>query len=654
MGRIYDLFVSKYNYTDFHELNLDWLIAAIKQMEYEVENFVSINAVKYADPIQWDITRQYEKNTIVIDAITGTAYISRKPVPMGVALSNADYWNVVFDLGRFITLTAQNFADSYEPVTTTTATVPTSEGGWLVWNSILYQALNDIHVGDMYVENGNIVQRTVEYFFNLLASGLSQEIQDRQDEDSRIELSLTGLINSKVGIEAQARADEDTRIELSLTNLINSKVGIEAQTRADEDARIQLELSDLITSKISIAETTLRSEMVSIYDISKHGAVADGVTDNTAIIQAGIDSGMAVYIPQGIWATNQIELKYGTKIFGCSDGYAGAKGSTLKALHNTGSIIHVNSGVHKVIIKDLGLDGSGINTSCPNGIEINHDVSDYLIEHVYVKRAKIGIYLGSTGWATVRDCFVENCYSDGFKMENNMDSRPLQINFINCLSEKNDGNGYRFINNQGSVAPAGTMINCATFANSGRGVIYYGGFSAIRMTNCFFGSDGNNELELNGNNGEYPATIANCQFEMAGLETTGVDKATAASHAGYGLVLTAGSSANVTNVLITSNSGAGVLISNSRSAISNSFIGNNAQFLGGTELLTDQPSRLFMSNNTIKSNKAYGLYFSNATDVACIVGNLYANYTSSANYIATGNNTVHVINNVDKNGQLLA
>jgi len=292
MGRIYDLFVSKYNYTDFHELNLDWLIAAIKQMEYEIENFVSINAVKYADPIEWDITRQYEKNTIVIDAITGTAYISSKPVPMGVALSNSDYWNVVFDLGRFITLAAQNFADSYEPVTTTTATVPTQEGKWLVWNSILYQALNDIHVGDMYVEDGNIKHRTVEYFFNQL-----------KDEEVRIELELGDLIASEVS----NRIAEDARIELELRDLITSKINIEAQTRSDEDTRIELELRDLITSKINI-EATARSDEDIIINAridqiiedlpnfdnfitpEEYGAVGDGLTDDTAAINTALSA----------------------------------------------------------------------------------------------------------------------------------------------------------------------------------------------------------------------------------------------------------------------------------------------------------------------------------------------------------------------------
>ena len=149
-------------YTNFHELNMDWILKVLKEIETTIDQFVSLNIIKYADPIQWDITRQYPKNTIVIDPISGTAYISVDNVPQGVALSNTDYWSVVFDLGRFITLASQNFAVSYEPVLTTTATMPTAEGGWIVWNSLLYEALNDIHIGDRYVEDGNIKKTPVE------------------------------------------------------------------------------------------------------------------------------------------------------------------------------------------------------------------------------------------------------------------------------------------------------------------------------------------------------------------------------------------------------------------------------------------------------------------------------------------------------------
>ena len=162
MGRLLDLFMNKYPYTDFHELNLSWLLEAVTELDNTIEQFVSINALKYADPIQWNITSQYEKNTIVIDPVTGVAYISVKPVPSGVALTNTDYWTVVFDLGSFVVRAAQNFTEKWEQDTTTTATFPTTAGDWLVWGDILYRAKVNITAGDTYVIDSNIEHITME------------------------------------------------------------------------------------------------------------------------------------------------------------------------------------------------------------------------------------------------------------------------------------------------------------------------------------------------------------------------------------------------------------------------------------------------------------------------------------------------------------
>ena len=46
----------------------------------------------FADPVEWDNLRQYEPLTIV--TYQGTAYTSKKTVPVGTALSNTEYWVV--------------------------------------------------------------------------------------------------------------------------------------------------------------------------------------------------------------------------------------------------------------------------------------------------------------------------------------------------------------------------------------------------------------------------------------------------------------------------------------------------------------------------------------------------------------------------------
>ena len=38
-------------YANFHELNLDWILHELKELETEITNFVAINSVKYANPM---------------------------------------------------------------------------------------------------------------------------------------------------------------------------------------------------------------------------------------------------------------------------------------------------------------------------------------------------------------------------------------------------------------------------------------------------------------------------------------------------------------------------------------------------------------------------------------------------------------------------
>lgn len=366
MGRIYDLFVSKYNYTDFHELNLDWLIAAIKQFEYEVENFVAINAVKYADPIQWDITRQYEKNTIVIDPNTGTAYISVKTVPSGVSLSRDEYWTVVFDLQRFVTKSNQNIADNYEIDPTNTATMATSKDSWVIWNDVLYRALHDIEIGDAYVVDANIERITVEDIIKAYMS-------DIEDKFYKIEDNIT-INNDKDNTNATFDSSTDDLLILNdrlykvLSNITTgttyvenvniSRISVEEllnilSQRIDDIHDVIGNLNDLSThdktsvvnaindvldtfnniignlddlhtedkSSVVNAINAIEGDIQEIYTLIEgitsglhittpelYGAVGDGITDDTEAVQQAFDEGNYIILSNDYKITSTLFL----------------------------------------------------------------------------------------------------------------------------------------------------------------------------------------------------------------------------------------------------------------------------------------------------------------------------------------------------------
>lgn len=159
-------------YTNLHELNLTWILEALREFETEMHDFVSMNSLKYADPIDWNITTQYEKNTIVIDPITGIAYLSVQPVPAGVSLNNTDYWTVVFDLSAFIINAAKNFTNKYESRFNTNATFSSDIGDWIVIGETLYVVTAPINIGDLYVINTNIEHITIKEIIDIINNNI--------------------------------------------------------------------------------------------------------------------------------------------------------------------------------------------------------------------------------------------------------------------------------------------------------------------------------------------------------------------------------------------------------------------------------------------------------------------------------------------------
>lgn len=179
------LFFNDFPYTDFHELNLSWIIKKILELNETVKEFVSLNAIKYADPIQWDITRQYEKNTVVIDPITGTAYLSVQPVPSGVSIYNTDYWTEVFNLERFLTGANSNFTTKIDN-NTLTATFATSSGEWIIWNDLLYVATQNISPGDQYVEGSNLARVTMYSTYLSLLNSIATNYNEMLNNDKAL------------------------------------------------------------------------------------------------------------------------------------------------------------------------------------------------------------------------------------------------------------------------------------------------------------------------------------------------------------------------------------------------------------------------------------------------------------------------------------
>lgn len=201
--------IHKAPYTNFHDLNLDWIIDTLNDFNTRLTNFVSLATIKYADPILWDITSQYEANTVVVDS-QGNAYLSVQPVPSGVSLDRTEYWTKI---GNFDEL----FANVKKAITpndeghSTTATAARAVDD-LVWvNGVLVRITRAMSAGDAYVPGSNCVSSSTNEVLHYLLAMLTAEKQARTEAITQLQTALEA--------EQQAREQADTQLQNSVGDI---------------------------------------------------------------------------------------------------------------------------------------------------------------------------------------------------------------------------------------------------------------------------------------------------------------------------------------------------------------------------------------------------------------------------------------------------
>ena len=276
-------------YTNFHDLNLDWIMDELNEFNTKLTNFVSLATIKYANPIQWDITSQYEANTVVVDS-NGNAYLSVQPVPSGVSLDRTEFWTKI---GNFDEL----WADVKKAITpndeghSPTATADRAVND-LVWvNGALVRVTRAMIAGDAYVPGSNCVSSStnevLHYLITAFNEGLSAEKTARKDADNDLQNSIDN--------ETQARKDADNDLQNSIDN--------ETQARKDADNKLQKNIDAALKSAVNWA------------NVKTYGAVGDGSTDETSAFNAAKASGLPLYIPQGTFKVSGFESAQNVPVY---------------------------------------------------------------------------------------------------------------------------------------------------------------------------------------------------------------------------------------------------------------------------------------------------------------------------------------------------
>lgn len=100
----------KWPFTNLHELNLDWVIGKLREIETRIDT--EVQQFKFADPLEWDAARGYDPYTIVY--YNGGSYAAKKFVPSGININDAEYWVKVSDYNAQM----QDIADKLRNVST--------------------------------------------------------------------------------------------------------------------------------------------------------------------------------------------------------------------------------------------------------------------------------------------------------------------------------------------------------------------------------------------------------------------------------------------------------------------------------------------------------------------------------------------------------
>ena len=295
-------------YTNFHDLNLDWIMDKLNEFNTKLTNFVSLATIKYANPIQWNITSQYEANTVVVDS-NGNAYLSVKPVPSGVSLDRTEFWTKI---GNFDEL----WADVKKAITpndeghSPTATDDRSVND-LVWvNGALVRTTRAMNAGDAYVPGSNCVSSStnevLHYLISALNEGLSTEKQAREDADT--------LLQSAIDAEQTARENADNQLQSAIDaeqtarenadNQLQSAIDAEQTARENADNQLQNSINQIQTYVSALGAGIKANDQ-------------SAAAQNTSTLQQLLDAGHTVYFPSGsYYMSDTLYMKRGCGIIG--------------------------------------------------------------------------------------------------------------------------------------------------------------------------------------------------------------------------------------------------------------------------------------------------------------------------------------------------
>lgn len=498
---------------EMYQYNLGWLIKELMSFKQDLATAIDLKTIKYADPIQWDITTQYPANTVVVDPKSGTAYMSKVPVPAGVELTNTKYWVVVFNYQDIYNKIMDGVAFNDKDKDYATKDLLVNDLVWYAGN--LYRVTRAIPTGSKYIPGGNLIATTIE---SLLAryygrDRTAQVSNDTVNVSGDYTLTAGDITETASNLTLHSTGDMLLDSDGKLTEQIagNREIDVDGNDSVQIDGASTLNVGGLRTEVfagdktegvtgayigkygsasfetgapnwlIKFPDKTIdlawikKSEVTYVTD---YGAKGDGVTDDSqAFINAVANRGLIIVPPGKYRITKPITLQSNTILTGCGGSVLLIDGAipTIN-IWSAGMVYHdiVNIRITnlELTLHPNATTGSGITVvqDYKENVTMQTAIANIYLDHLYIHDINdrgIGTFGGGIGSKRKHgypEIYIDRCVLE--RCKGSIINSSVTVKITNCYIAYNKSGGGEAVSiDNGCIFSV--VSNCTFYLNDG-------------------------------------------------------------------------------------------------------------------------------------------------------------------------------------------
>lgn len=218
-----------------------------------MQQYIETSSISYADPIQWDITKQYPRNTVVV-TVNGDGYLSTQPVPIGIDIDNEDYWTKIGNFSELWGSVKLAITPVDEKLKTTASAA--REVNDLVWlNNDLYVITKAMDAGTRYIEGTNCKKTNIGEQLNDLNTKIEN---NKSSVDNSIEQINTNIKN--INTNLSNKIDKNTIGDLAQT--VSGAYSLNSGATAAVVDSLDIKFDDTVSDKNIISATDVTKAVV--------------------------------------------------------------------------------------------------------------------------------------------------------------------------------------------------------------------------------------------------------------------------------------------------------------------------------------------------------------------------------------------------------